>query len=479
MGTVLGSVLALILAALAWPAWPLPWTGLREAALVGLVLLCLAGFAGARAKRAVAQALERVDRHALEVTANNAGMMSSFTRVVAFSREQAAILAGLREGVDALAHSVETVAHAAGITRDEVDSMHELAVRSDQLLQETMERIASLSQSARGLDERFREVMRHTDEIEAILGMIQNVAMQTNLLSLNAAVEAARAGEQGRGFGVVAEEVRKLAARTGEATQQIRRMISGITASTLAADHFLKTVLQDIEGGVQRTRATGAALADIRARSGRTLEAASDMAAAAQTQGGLSERLSHDAETLSAAARQSVEWVGQSNAQLRVVQGQIGQLKRETAALLPGRRPVEVLAGCIEEMRACNILIMNADAFSEIGPVLGRIAELDRLIDDSWERLQRSRGARHAHDARRQFAAALQAYRGIRDEALALAHGERFDEVRRKVPEQVRPAYELVKQALSRLAAEDGPAPSGAQPEAPRQPPRQAIARPG
>ncbi|WP_198971486.1 methyl-accepting chemotaxis protein [Xylophilus sp. ASV27] len=449
MARLLGSTLALLLASLAWPAWPLPWAGLREAALLGLLLLCLAGTR--RAPRATSEALVRVDGHALEVTAHNAGMMSSFTRVVAFSREQASILARLREDVDALARSAGTVVQSARITRDEVDSMHELAQRGDGLLHQTLERIASLAQSAEGLDERFREVMRHTGEIEHILGMIRDVAMQTNLLALNAAIEAARAGEQGRGFAVVAGEVRRLAARTGEATEQIRQMISGITASTLAADQNLKAVLQDIQGGVEHTRATGAALADIRERSSRTLAAASDMSAAAQTQDGLNQRLIHDAGALSAAAAQSIDWLGQSNAQLREVQGLIGQLKRDTSALLPQRRQVDVLTDCIEEMRACNILVMNADAFGQVEPVIERIAQIDQLIDATWS----PRGARHTGAAGRDFSAALQAYRRVRDEALAQARDERFDEVRRLVPEQVRPAYDQVKQTLSRLDAQD------------------------
>ncbi|WP_370680448.1 methyl-accepting chemotaxis protein [Comamonas sp. GB3 AK4-5] len=431
--------------------WPVPWAWLREAALLGLVLLCLAALASwggprTRRTRAVAQALARVDRHAQDVAVNNASMMSSFTRVVAFSREQAGTLTGLREGVDALARSVDTVAESATTTCGEVDSMHELAVRGDGLLRETSQRIASLAESADGLESRFREVRQHTESIEDIVAMIQNVAMQTNLLSLNAAIEAARAGEQGRGFSVVAGEVRKLAARTREATEQIRQMILGITASTAAADQFLQTVLQDIQGSVQRTQDTGQALADIRERSSRTREAASDMAAAAQTQGGLSQRLIRDADALSSAARQSVEWVGQSNGQLRVVQGLIGQLKHETSELVPTRRAVDVFADCIEEMRACNILVMNADAFSEVAPVVERITAIDQLVDAHWAR------SPQAGVAAQEFASALQAYREARDGVLALARSEDFDEVRRRVPQQVRPAYDRVKAALTQLS---------------------------
>ncbi len=412
-----------------------------------LALLCLAVRQGAQpgARKALAQ----VDRHALDVAVNNASVLSSFTRVVAGARAQSAVLASLREGVQALAQSVDTVAEAAATTCGEVDSMHALTLRGDALLQETLQRIASLEQSANGLEARFREVRQHTGDIEGIVAMIQNVAMQTHLLSLNAAVEAARAGEQGRGFAVVADEVRRLAGHTRESTEQIRQMIAGITASTEAANQFLQTVLGDIQGSVQRTHETADALAGIRERSGRTLQAAGDMAAAAQTQGSASQRLVQDAEALSAAARESVEWVGQSNAQLRVVQGLIGQLKRETSGLLPGGNPAGRLADGIEELRACNILVMNADTAAEVAPVVERIAQIDRQMDAAWAALQRAgRGA-----AGGPFAAALRDYRSVRGQVLALAAQGRFDEVRALVPQQVRPAYDRVKAALARLDA--------------------------
>ena len=458
MGTLLGFAVVLLLAALAWPAWSWPWDGLRELALLGLALLALVGVAGrarggwARVgRRAMAAALGRLDQQALDVTVNNASMMSSFTKVVSASRAQAGVLAQLLDGVGALNRSVETVAQAAAGTRNEVDSMHALAVQGDGLLHQTMERIAALEPSAQGLEERFREVMRHRDNIETILDIIQKVAMQTNLLSLNAAVEAARAGEHGRGFSVVAQEVRQLATRTNEATLQIRQMVSGITHSTVAADSYLQQVLQDIHGSIERTRDTSTALADIRTRAGRTLEAASDMAAAAHTQEGLSQDLVANAQALSAAAQQSVESIGASNAQLRTVQGLIGQLKRETSQLLPGRAPLAVLADCIEELRACNILIMNADACREIGAVVERIGQLDQLIDSTWSHYQRGLREPSQVAAAQAFATALQTYRRLRNDMLALAQSEQFDQVRIHVPQRVRPAYDLVKSSLAQL----------------------------
>jgi methyl-accepting chemotaxis protein len=432
-----------------------PLAGFGLGGLCGLVLATLAGQAlrwrrghrprGGSGRRA---ALAQVDKHALDVIVNNASMLSSFTRVVAFSRAQSGSLQALRQGVQGLSDSVETVISSADISRREVQSMHELALDGDRLLRETAEQITALGSSAHGLDARFDEVRQHTQAIAGILVMIKNVAMQTHLLSLNAAVEAARAGEQGRGFAVVADEVRKLAARTSEATQQIQHMIVGITSSTQAADQFLQTVLQGMDGGVSRTQQTSQALADIRARSERALEATASMAQAVQAQTAWGQRLEQQTQALSQAADEAVEWVGKSNAQVRVVQGMVGQLKRETAALQPERRPLDVMGDCVEEMRACNILIMNSDAWQDVQAVVARIAELDALLDQAWADAAR----RSPPAASQAFSQALQHYRSARAEVLQLARQEHFDDIRRLVPEQVRPAYDRVKDCLGALA---------------------------
>ncbi|MFT0533260.1 methyl-accepting chemotaxis protein [Castellaniella hirudinis] len=394
-------------------------------------------------------ALQQLDAQALQVVVGNASMMSAFTNVVSAAQEQSAVLAQLQEQMNRLAGQLDTVDQSAQATQAEVDRTRQLALQGNALLVETSARTRALVQSAQELNDRFAKVSQQAGAIESILRLIQDVAMQTNLLSLNAAVEAARAGEHGRGFAVVADEVRKLAARTDEATAEIQQMVSGITDSTTAADGFLKSVLDDIQQGAAQTAQVEALLADISQHAQRTGQLADDMAAVAQAQVAQGQVMARDVDTLSQATRTAIEWVAKSNTEIRDIQGLIGSFKREVSALLPSQRALDVLVSCAEEMRACNILIKNAESYAQVAPVVERIGQIDAQMDGAWAQYCR----RHpASDTRQSFQQALRAYRETRAHILATARAERFAEVRDLISTQGRPAYARLKDLLNQMA---------------------------
>ena len=123
-----------------------------------------------------------------------------------------------------------------------------------------MEAVASTMQVSAG---RIQALGQQSQQIGEIIRVIEDIADQTNLLALNAAIEAARAGEQGRGFAVVADEVRKLAERTGKATKEIGAVIETVLTGTKEAVASMETGTIEVQTGMQLVNEAGLRLTEI------------------------------------------------------------------------------------------------------------------------------------------------------------------------------------------------------------------------
>ena len=153
---------------------------------------------------------------------------------------------------------------------------------------------------------------RSSDQIGAIVRVIEDIADQTNLLALNAAIEAARAGEQGRGFAVVADEVRKLAERTTKATKEIGDMIRQIQQDTKSAVASMDEGTNQVGHGVELANKTGEALSKIHSMINSTAGMIQQIASAAEEQSNATRQIAGDLEAMSQTTRQTSSGIADS-----------------------------------------------------------------------------------------------------------------------------------------------------------------------
>ena len=135
---------------------------------------------------------------------------------------------------------------------------------SDREIRDARSGIELLERNIRTANTVIENLDSETNNIGSVLSVIQGVAEQTNLLALNAAIEAARAGEQGRGFAVVADEVRTLASRTHESTEEIQRMIEQLQKGSGEAVAAMETSLQGVSESVEQVGRIDEHLTNIR-----------------------------------------------------------------------------------------------------------------------------------------------------------------------------------------------------------------------
>ncbi len=155
----------------------------------------------------------------------------------------------LATAMSEMTSTVQTVAEHAQQASSLTENASDQAVTGQRFIQGTVTKISELSQDISASAHAVNQVEESVDSIGSVVGTIQGISEQTNLLALNAAIEAARAGEAGRGFAVVADEVRNLAQRTQQATVEIQDMITQLQSSANSAVGLMeKSVVEAAEG---------------------------------------------------------------------------------------------------------------------------------------------------------------------------------------------------------------------------------------
>ncbi|WP_372239654.1 methyl-accepting chemotaxis protein [Pseudomonas sp. 8Z] len=165
--------------------------------------------------------------------------------------------------VNEMTAAVEEVASNAVSTSQLTSQSSSSAIAGRAQVDETVTAIVQLASNVQSTSNEVQELALMSADISKVLDVIRGIAEQTNLLALNAAIEAARAGEAGRGFAVVADEVRALAHRTQQSTQEIEGMITSIESGTSNAVSSMKKSSLQAEKTLEMAQGSGKVLATI------------------------------------------------------------------------------------------------------------------------------------------------------------------------------------------------------------------------
>ncbi|HLN60091.1 MAG TPA: methyl-accepting chemotaxis protein [Symbiobacteriaceae bacterium] len=202
-------------------------------------------------------------QNASNATSTMDELLGAIGQIAAGASQQAMQVHTTTQTVSSMVSSMQGVAKHATDVSHTASAAAETARHGAEIVDETLVSMRRIRDKVLNTADRIRELETHSRKIGEIMGVITDIADQTNLLALNAAIEAARAGEQGRGFAVVADEVRKLAERSAQSAKEIRSLIHDIQLGTREAVDAIDQGARDVESGATLAASAGISLQEI------------------------------------------------------------------------------------------------------------------------------------------------------------------------------------------------------------------------
>lgn len=286
---------------------------------------------------------------AINTTADRVAQSSQQTQMTAVelaeaSEHQAQEIAGVSAAINEMAVSIDQVSANASESASVAQRSVVIAQNGANVVQRSIEGMNTIRNQIQETSKRIKRLGESSQEIGDIVGLINDIADQTNILALNAAIQASMAGEAGRGFAVVADEVQRLAERSAAATRQIETLVKTIQADTNEAVSSMESTTSEVVKGAKLAKDAGEALDEVQ---------------------NVSNTLADLIQNISNAARQQATSAGHISSTMNIIQDITSQTSSGTMATARSVGRLNEMAAALQESVSGFKLSNDDDVFAD------------------------------------------------------------------------------------------------------------------
>ncbi len=256
--------------------------------------------------------LEKVADTSTQIASASNQLHSTSEQIATGAEEVASQTSTVATASEEMAATSGDIAQNCSMAAESSRQSSESAIKGGAVVQETIAGMSKIAERVKATARTVENLGSRSEQIGEIIGTIEDIADQTNLLALNAAIEAARAGEQGRGFAVVADEVRALAERTSRATREIGEMIKAIQSETKNAVKAMEEGVIEVEHGAAASNKSGEALTMILQQISEVTMQINQIATAAEEQTATTSEITMNVQQVTDVIQQTARGAGET-----------------------------------------------------------------------------------------------------------------------------------------------------------------------